>query len=57
MTEVLWFLCFTFRQMVVNILLSLMKISHTVFKLPSRHEHMTEITINTLQTAITPKVG
>ena len=34
-----------------------MKISHTVFKLPNGHEYMTQITIYTVQRAITPNVG
>ena len=43
--------------MVVNNFVEIMKMSHTVFKLLSGHEYVTEITNYTVQRAITPKVG
>ena len=54
----LWSLYFTCCLMVVNISVVWWKYPwQTVFKLPSEHEYTTEITIYTIQRAITPKIG
>ena len=53
----LWFLCFTFRQMVVNISVKFGDdISH-IINIPCGLEYMTEITNYTVQRVITPKDG